>query len=153
MVVSICTKPHVGFCRTALLVDRPGVMKILCCLMIGLGLTALTSGAGAETLPSLYTNAQAQSGAGLYAQTCAMCHHDAVAGRTFVRPGAPISIGGIFDAMVTDMPLTQPGGLTQQQYTDIMAYALQKNGYPAGDHALTYQQALNSTQPFVNKPQ
>lgn len=109
--------------------------------------------AWAQTSPSLYTKAQAQAGATLYTQNCAMCHGNAVAGATLVRGGGNPTIGGIFSFMVANMPLNQPGSLSHQQYEEIMAYALQKNLYPAGKQALNYNQALTDSHPFVNKQQ
>lgn len=107
----------------------------------------------AQTSPSLYTKAQAQAGATLYVQNCAMCHGDAVAGKTLIKGGGNPTIGGIFSFMIANMPPSQPGGLSHQQYEDIMAYALQKNLYPAGTHGLNYNQTLQDTRPFVNKQQ
>ena len=107
--------------------------------------------AQAKTPDSLYTAAQAQAGAVLYTQNCAMCHDEAAPGKTLVRPGTSPTIGGIFAIMTTNMPLNQPGQLSHAQYEAIMAYALQQNGYPAGDNALHYAQTLSNTQPFVNK--
>lgn len=146
MAVSICTDPDPTLDKIA------SVMKALCSLMIGLGVLVIAPTTRAQTTPSLYTDAQAQSGAALYTQHCAMCHGTAIAGQTFAKPGTNAAIGGIFGVMVTNMPLNQPGSLTHEQYVDIMAYALQKNGYPAGHQALSYKQALSSTAPFVNKP-
>lgn len=107
--------------------------------------------AQAKAPDSLYTESQAQAGAVLYTQNCAMCHDDAASGKTLVRPGMSATIGGIFTIMTMNMPLNQPGQLSHAQYESIMAYALQQNGYPAGDNALRYDQTMGNTQPFVNK--
>jgi hypothetical protein len=42
------------------------------------------------------------------------------------------------------MPLNDPASLKRDQYAQIMAYILKFNGYPAGSHPLTYDQAMNS---------
>lgn len=120
---------------------------------IAIGLTPLLmiGVARAQAPSSLYTQAQAQAGAPLYAQNCAMCHGDAQAGQTLVSPGAAPPIGGIFMIMTTNMPLNRPGQLSHTQYEDIMAYALQQNGYPAGNQPLKYDKIFSSSQPFVNK--
>lgn len=107
----------------------------------------------AQAPTSLYTQAQAQAGGALYQQSCAMCHGNANAGSTLVKSGMNPTIGGIFGIMTSSMPLNQPGSLSQTQYEDILAYALQNNGYPAGAHSLDYHQALSDSRPFVNKPQ
>lgn len=129
-------------------------MRVRCLMSFGMG-ALLTAGVAWGQTPSSppYTQAQAQAGAALYTQSCAMCHGDAVAGRTLVKPGTAPSIGDIFSVMTTNMPLNQPGSLSHEQYQDILAYALQKNGYPAGNKPLDYNQALTNAQAFVNKPQ
>ena len=35
--------------------------------------------------------------------------------------------------MVDTMPEEDPGGLSEQDYTDVLAYLLRENGYPPGD--------------------
>lgn len=115
----------------------------------------LAAGAAWGQAPSSppYTKAQAQAGAALYTQNCAMCHGDAVMGRTLLKPGTTPTVGGIFTIMTTNMPLNQPGSLSHEQYEDILAYALQKNGHQASNQPLKYDQALTSAQAFVNKKQ
>ena len=128
-------------------------MKALYLLTLGLGLLPPVHAAWAQTSSSLYTQAQAEAGAGLYVQDCAMCHGDALAGKTFVKPETSPTIGEIFSTMVTSMPLDQPGSLTHEQYQNIMAYALNKSFYPAGSKKLTFDHALTDSRPFVNKAQ
>lgn len=128
-------------------------MKILPLLLLGTVPLLISGIAQAKAPASLYTEAQAQAGAALYTQNCAMCHDDATPGQTLVRPGTSPTIGGIFTIMTTNMPLNEPGQLSHSQYENIMAYALQQNGYPAGNEALSYDKTINNTQPFVNKKQ
>lgn len=124
-------------------------------LGLSLGFVSLLSAnaACAQTPSSTYTPAQAQAGAALYTQNCAMCHGDATAGHTLVQPGTSPTIGGIFGIMTASMPLNQPGSLSQQQYENIMAYALKNNGYSAGNQPLSTKEIINDSRPFVNKPQ
>lgn len=128
-------------------------MQPLRFLALGFGLLPLVGVAHAQAPASLYTQAQAQAGAAIYAQNCAMCHGDPVAGKTLLKGGGNPTIGTIFSIMTTNMPLNQPGSLSHEQYEDVLAYALQNNFYPAGTHALSYNQALTDPRPFVNKPQ
>lgn len=88
--------------------------------------------------------AQEQVGPGkkLYGAECAQCHGDDLQGRTapaLKGPGfAPtknstMTVGGIFQYMMTNMPADKPGKLKPKQYADIMAYLLHANGYtPSG---------------------
>lgn len=128
-------------------------MKPFRFLALGFGALSLAGAARAQAPASLYTQAQAQAGALVYAQNCGMCHGDPTPGRTLLKGSGSPTIGNIFAITTSSMPLNQPGSLSHQQYEDVLAYALQKNGYPAGAHALSYNQALTDPHPFVNKPQ
>ncbi len=108
----------------------------LCALLFG-------AGAGAQTAkPALYTAEQAQAGATVYAQACASCHGGAMEGA-----GAPELKGAAFneralaqgmtpqslhDVVAFTMPQVDPGGLKPEEYSAVVAYILQQNGYPAG---------------------
>jgi hypothetical protein len=126
-------------------------------------LAANTAGApGAEaarhgTAARLYTRAQAEKGKTDYAEHCALCHGDTLAGRAapalkgkhFANPAGNFHIGDIFTVVSQNMPATQPASLDPQTYADIMAFLLQENGYPAGDRELTFDQAKASREPLV----
>lgn len=93
----------------------------------------------------LYTDAQAARGRSAYMKGCAECHaadlggHEyagALAGFGFQLKWADASLAELFGRM-RSMPLGRPGSLERQEYLDILAYVLQKNGYPAGANELT----------------
>lgn len=105
-----------------------------------------------SALPALYTTAQADRGKMLYIARCARCH-----GRELVEGSAPPlsgpqfftrrmnnRLGTVFAYLAREMPQDRPGSLTHEQYADVMAYVLWRNGYPAGNDALTYDRALTS---------
>ncbi len=118
-----------------------------------------TAAALAGAPPALYTAQQAGDGAQVYAQSCAMCHGadlkggagPAVIGQSFAAPGANATIGGVFTIIAQQMPATQPGGLSQAEYDNVMAYILKENGYPAGSAAFDYKTGLTSTTPLVSQ--
>lgn len=128
-------------------------MKLSRFLAFGFGALSLAGMARAQAPDSLYTQAQAQAGAAIYTQNCEMCHGDPTPGKTLLKGGGSPTIGTIFGIMTANMPLNQPGSLSHEQYENVLAYALQNNGYPAGAHALSYNQAMTDTRPFVNKTQ
>lgn len=128
-------------------------MKSLRFLALGFSAVSLACAAHAQAPASLYTHAQAEAGASVYAQSCAMCHGTPVPGKTLLKGGGNPTIGTIFSTTTSSMPLNQPGSLSHEQYENVLAYALQKNGYQAGAQALSYNQALTDSRPFVNKPQ
>ena len=88
-----------------------------------------------------YTSAQARYGAAVYTQKCSVCHGanlqgetgTALTGPTFSQAYGRGTAAQLYDFLSRQMPLDAPGSLTQQQYLDVTAYILSKNGLPAGD--------------------
>ena len=98
-----------------------------------------------------YTAAQATAGATVYATRCSQCHAASLQGGA-----GPALIGAAFqtsmNANYTDagrledfirkqMPADAPGTLSVQQYLNVTAYLLARNGFPAGTAALTERNA------------
>jgi S-disulfanyl-L-cysteine oxidoreductase SoxD len=87
-----------------------------------------------------YTQAQATQGAATYKAQCALCHGAALnnggapklAGPAFLTKWGSNSLDDFHYIMSTTMPQTKPGGLKPDQYVNLVAYVLQKNGYKAG---------------------
>jgi len=127
-------------------------------LMAGLAAVSVASRA-ASAPPAMYTAAQAMAGADVFSQNCAECHGaglggmsgPALLGQSFASAGSNDTVGGIFGEIALQMPATAPGSLTHDQYTQVMAYILAKNGYPAGSTALDYNAALGSSVPVVSQ--
>jgi len=97
------------------------------------------SGADPRTVnDGVYTEEQAEAGETLYAQHCILCHD-----KKYFRPvlkrweGQPLSI--MFTVMSTSMPESNPGFLSLEEYTDILAYILSLSRYEPGDTELDYQ--------------
>ncbi|HTW85537.1 MAG TPA: PQQ-binding-like beta-propeller repeat protein [Candidatus Sulfotelmatobacter sp.] len=88
-----------------------------------------------------YTAAQANSGATVYASRCAVCHGTSLqggAGPTLVGAAFKKSINAsyktgadLLDFISKQMPADAPGTLSAQQYADVTAFVISKNGYPA----------------------
>ena len=99
--------------------------------------------------PALYTTQQAQTGAGLYATNCASCHGGnlqgvaapAIAGKDFQKTAVAdkYTVSIIRTIVTQNMPLNNPGSLSDPQYAAIMAYLLASNCYPAGATAFPTQ--------------
>ena len=45
-------------------------------------------------------------------------------------------VGSLFELIKASMPEDNPGDLSRQQYSNLVAYLLQVNGLPAGEHEL-----------------
>ena len=93
----------------------------------------------------VYTAAQAQAGATVYAAQCSTCHGakleglsgPALAGDDFISKWTGQTADDLRDVIATQMPMTNPGSLKPDEVLSVLAYLLQQNKYPAGDSALT----------------
>jgi S-disulfanyl-L-cysteine oxidoreductase SoxD len=119
---------------------------------LALGIAALTlTGAVAAQAPEknvwsgVYTAEQAVRGQKAYAEQCAACHGDtlagidvapALAGGGFLNTWSGTSAGDLHERIQQTMPLNAPGSLGGRTVADIEAYILQANGMPPGDLAL-----------------
>lgn len=90
----------------------------------------------------IYSPAEATAGMADYNANCASCHNadlsgnsgPALAGPNFVSyltftKITPVQLQGF---ITSQMPANAPGSLTPAQYSDIFAYILSYNHYPAG---------------------
>ena len=91
---------------------------------------------------AFFTAEQAQSGAGQYRVHCAACH-----GANLAGGAAPALTGGnlvqswananaLYQYYSEAMPPSNPGGLPEETYIDILAYILDEAGFPDGDQEL-----------------
>jgi polar amino acid transport system substrate-binding protein len=95
-----------------------------------------------SSTPALYTAQQATAGAAVYAQSCASCHGanlqgvaaPALAGKDFQKTAIAdkYTVSIIRTIATQNMPLSNPGSLSDAQYANVMAYLLAANCYPAG---------------------
>lgn len=94
---------------------------------------------------SVYTKEQASRGQEKYAMVCANCHltdltgsdqAPGLAGGDFLDRWEGQSVGDLADRIRTSMPLDDIGSLTVAMSTDITAYLLQANNFPAGQEEL-----------------
>lgn len=104
------------------------------------GASVTKSIAGAVSDADWYSTEQAAQGQALFKQKCAVCHGanlqggagPALAGRQFFLryKGKPLS--ALWSTIQTQMPLNAPGTLSSAQSLAVVAFILQKNGFPAG---------------------
>src|SRR5690349_24801971 len=107
-------------------------------------LTVLAGSAQAQAVSvwdGVYSEAQADRGAAGFAAHCAIWHGaslggtgeaPALTGPQFLSDFDGLSLGDLFDRIRTTMPQDNPGGLTRDQYADILALLLKSNGLPPG---------------------
>ncbi len=108
-----------------------------------------------------FDRAQVAHGKRLYAANCAKCHGadmqgvtaPALSGAAFApASNSHLTIGGIYNYMATNMPADRPGKLKDSEYADLMAFLLNKNGYPTSGSKLTADAARASTTPLNAGP-
>ena len=93
-----------------------------------------------------YTKAQAEAGAQVYSATCSVCHGSklqggaapALTGAAFAQTLTATypTTSKLFEVISTLMPVNNPGSLSKEQYTQVLAFILAENSYPAGSTAL-----------------
>ena len=92
----------------------------------------------------VFTEGQAQRGEMVFRQVCAACHGlGDFSGEAWLKRWP--TVGGLFDVVSSTMPQDNPGGLTAQQYADVLSFFLKSNGFRAGSTELpTANPALNA---------
>lgn len=97
------------------------------------------------TWDGIYTQQQAEKGKPAYAQECASCHGSELEGGEMAPPLAGGSftsnwngeaIGTLLERIKISMPANNPGALDRDVITDVVAYMLQVNKFPAGSDPL-----------------
>jgi mono/diheme cytochrome c family protein len=111
------------------------------------GAVAVAAGAAARTVwDAVYSEQQAGRGQTVYNSRCARCHGDALLGgenapalvdRDFLEKWNGKSLASFVGRIRITMPSDGPGKLSRQQCTDIAAFLLSANNFPAGDGDLT----------------
>src|SRR5262245_33723998 len=92
----------------------------------------------------IYSAAQAARGFQLYKAQCSDCHGSALegtigtplAGDSFLSAWSARSLASFVDKIQKTMPFNLPGSLSRQQSTDLTAYILQFDKFPAGQTEL-----------------
>ena len=96
---------------------------------------AVARGADAQTTTrsGVYSAAQADRGADVYAGMCRSCHTAAShTGVTFAKWWKGRTLAELFAYVSERMPKNDPASLTPEQYADVVAYLLRLNAMPPG---------------------
>lgn len=86
-----------------------------------------------STKQGVYTREQWMRGRDVYAGLCVSCHQAIThVGPMFTTSWAGKKLSDLFGFLRERMPKNDPGGLSEQEYVDVMSYMLRLNGMPAG---------------------
>jgi mono/diheme cytochrome c family protein len=132
------------------------VTPVLAALVFGLLQQMLFAQTGASTRDGVYTSEQAQQGKTIYAQQCASCHGAALEGKgknppltgdAFLTKWTGQTLADLFMKTNTTMPAADPGSLTPDDTSVVLAYILSVNKLQPGKHELpTDPQVLGAIQ-------
>ena len=64
-----------------------------------------------------------------------------IAGNDFIVFWTELPVGTLFDRIRTTMPEDGPGRLSDEEYTDVLAYMLDASSYPSGESELPADKA------------
>lgn len=124
------------------------VSGFLTCLVLiaACALVRAADGQAATTVwDGVYTEAQAERGRTSYQQACISCHREdlrgdntapSLIGESFLFLWGDMEVSALSARVQKIMPPERPGSLSAQAYTDIIAFILQTNGFPAGNAEL-----------------
>ena len=83
----------------------------------------------------VFTAAQVETGKNVYDSSCKTCH-DMRFYRDILKSYNNQPVLWLWESILGTMPADNPGSLMLDEYTDVIAYILSENGFPAGDAKL-----------------
>jgi mono/diheme cytochrome c family protein len=100
----------------------------------------------------VYTAEQASLGMAVFENNCAECHLSDLTGRAgpplkgddFMEHWRGKTVGSLFEKIQTTMPADWRTQLNDTRALNVVSFLLQKNGFPAGNDALTIETATNA---------
>ena len=127
----------------------------VCALAAQLGACAVSTaasdqGAAAPEPASIgfFTPGQASRGERRFNQLCADCHRTVEIRLGWFSGRFYGTAGDLFTVMSATMPESNPGGLSPDQYADILAFLLRFNDYPEGEEELPADPAILASVPI-----
>ena len=103
-----------------------------------------TAAAGARTsMSGIFSQKQASAGRSVYAMQCSACHStSAHSGAAFMKSWQGRTVWDLYAFLKDNMPQSEPGALSDQEYIQVVTYMLSLNKMPAGEQDLPVDQAL-----------
>lgn len=124
----------------------PRPLFVLLPAALALAAAGAAAGPSRTTMDGVYTAAQAAQGRDLFASACQSCHTPTVhAGPPFKAKWFGRDLGTLFGYLRAEMPKSDPGSLSDEEYVQAIAYLLRINGMPTGSQPLAVDSAALAT--------
>ncbi len=91
----------------------------------------------------VFTEAQVAAGQTVYESSCQTCH-DQRFYRDTLRSWNNQPLLYLWETVMGTMPADNPGSLMFEEYTDVIAYILSEQGFPAGEETLDPDNGMES---------
>jgi mono/diheme cytochrome c family protein len=112
----------------------------LACKIVAAGVVAaIVSAASPPPATGIYSEAQSERGAAVYAQHCAACHGAELTAGSAPPLTGPFwsswngrSMAELYGIVQGSMPQDAPSSLSDTDYADVVAHMLKVGGYPSG---------------------
>ncbi len=120
-------------------------VKIASCviLLLSIALTTTVRAQDKTVNDGVFTEAQATSGQTVYDAQCKTCHNMRFY-RDTLRSWNNQPLLYLWESIMGTMPADNPGSLMFEEYTNVIAYILQEQGFPAGDSELDPDNGMES---------
>ncbi len=111
------------------------------CVLVSCSAAAVTR----SVWDGVYTKEQANRGQATYREECLKCHAEnlgggeagpMLAGEEFLQKWNGKTVGDLSGVISKTMPADDPGNLSRREYSDVVAYILSVNEFPAGQKEL-----------------
>ena len=103
--------------------------------LLGLSLSGQSLAQGKTISDGVFTQAQADAGKLVYDSSCKNCHNMRFY-RDLLKSWNNQPLLYLWENIMGTMPADNPGSLMLEEYTDVIAYILSENDFPAGEDML-----------------
>jgi hypothetical protein len=108
---------------------------LICAAALGLGISGHSFAQDKTISDGVFTQAQADAGKLVYDSSCKNCHNMRFY-RDLLKSWNNQPLIYLWENIMGTMPADNPGSLMLEEYTDVIAYILSENDFPAGEHIL-----------------
>ena len=103
--------------------------------LASLAISQLTMAQDKTVKDGVFTTEQVAAGQLVYDTSCKTCH-DMRFYRDILKSYNNQPVLWLWESILGNMPVDNPGSLMLDEYTNVIAYILSENGFPAGDTML-----------------